>query len=175
MFPIPRGRHGTPQLDGHPSGGNSPQLSPFALAREPVVPATRSILRLLRPANPTPVPGGAGLTFLAIPSPSRWAAGTENLKRKNVDLKGESVLYRVKIKGLKHAIAVLGLKLCFSDGQEIPSQVRNEDFRAPPHFSLAIVAYILFRYGTDYGDSIGTMMCLSESFLLIIWNIAVHE
>jgi hypothetical protein len=82
MSTIPRGRHGTPQLDGHPSGGNSPQLSPFALAREPVVPATRSILRLLRPANPTPVPGGAGLTFLAIPSPSRWAAGTENLKRK---------------------------------------------------------------------------------------------
>jgi hypothetical protein len=52
-----RGRRGTPQLDAHPSGGNSPQLSPFALAREPVVPATRSILRLLRPSDPTPVPG----------------------------------------------------------------------------------------------------------------------
>jgi len=36
-----RGRRGTPQLDAHPSGANSPQLSPFALAREPVVPATR--------------------------------------------------------------------------------------------------------------------------------------
>ena len=52
-----RGRRGTPQLDAHPSGGNSPQLSPFALAREPVAPATRLILRLLRPSNPTPVPG----------------------------------------------------------------------------------------------------------------------
>ena len=59
-------------------------------------------------------------------------SGDGKLKAQNVDLKGESVLYRVKIKGLKHAIAVLGLKLCFSDGQEIPSQVRNEDFRAPP-------------------------------------------
>ena len=53
-----RGRRGTPQLDAHPSGGNSPQLSPFALAREPVVPATRFSLRLLRPSVPTPAPGG---------------------------------------------------------------------------------------------------------------------
>ena len=52
-----RGHQGTPQLDAHPSGANSPQLSPFALAREPVVPATRSILRLLRPSDPTPAPG----------------------------------------------------------------------------------------------------------------------
>ena len=56
MSPIPRGRRGTPQLDAHPSGGNSPQLSPFALAREPVVPATRFSLRLLRPSDPTPAP-----------------------------------------------------------------------------------------------------------------------
>jgi len=57
MSTIPRGHRGTPQLDAHPSGANSPQLSPFALAREPVVPATRFSLRLLRPSNPTPAPG----------------------------------------------------------------------------------------------------------------------
>ena len=69
-----RGRHGTPQLDAHPSGGNSPQLSPFALAREPVVPATRSILRLLRPSAPTPVPGDPR-TFFPVPVGSGRAPG----------------------------------------------------------------------------------------------------
>ncbi len=58
MSLTPRGRRGTPQLYAHPSDGNSHQLSPFALAREPVVPATRSILRLLRLRQPHSRPLG---------------------------------------------------------------------------------------------------------------------
>ena len=57
-----RGRHGTPQLDAHPSGAPSHQLSPFALAREPDVPATRSILRLLRLRQPHSRPLGVRAT-----------------------------------------------------------------------------------------------------------------
>ena len=55
MSTIPRGRRGTPQLYAHPSGGTSHQLSPFALAREPDVPATR-FYAFYGSANPTPVP-----------------------------------------------------------------------------------------------------------------------
>jgi len=73
-----RGHRGTPQLDALPSGGNSPQLSPFALAREPVVPATRSILRLLRPSDPTPVPGDPHATLISRLDRDSLAALTRN-------------------------------------------------------------------------------------------------
>ena len=49
------------QLDGRPFAAPSPQSSPFALSREPVVPATRSILRLLSSRQPQlPAPCGGG-------------------------------------------------------------------------------------------------------------------
>ena len=58
MSLIPRGRHGTLQLYAHPSGANSPQLSPFALTREPDVPATRfSPTPSRAPPTPLPSPG----------------------------------------------------------------------------------------------------------------------